>query len=106
MKIVNKELSTLNSDIERLQRLSTLHDVDNKENNLKRRIDSTFITESSSEEPKFDDEVYKNLWLEQQQLLDVIQMLQNNLVSKQKEQVIEMRKYTRRKYPRFSNLPV
>lgn len=106
LKIVNKELSTLNSDIERLQRLSTLHDVDNKENNLKRRIDSTFITESSSEEPKFDDEVYKNLWLEQQQLLDVIQMLQNNLVSKQKEQVIEMRKYTRRKYPRFSNLPV
>lgn len=105
LKILNKELSTLNSDIERIQRLSTVHDIDNKKDETKRHRGEDFIPEIA-EEPKFNDEVYKSLWLEQQQLHDVIQMLQNNLVSKQKEQVAEMRKYTRRKYPKYSNLPV
>lgn len=105
LKIANKELNLLNSDIERIQRLSTVHDVENKKDESKRRKGEADITEQSTEEPKFNDEAYKSLWLEQQQLLDVIQMLQNNLIAKQKEQVIEMKKYTRRKYPKYSTLP-
>lgn len=106
LKIANKELSSLNTEIDQLQKLSAIHDVENKKGNSKKRKDEVFVTETPSEEPKFDDDVYKKLWMEQQQLHDVIQMLQDNLVTKQNEQVTEMRKYTRRKYPKFSNLPV
>ncbi|OHT05484.1 hypothetical protein TRFO_26751 [Tritrichomonas foetus] len=98
-------LNTLNCDIDRLQKLSTLHGVDDEKKGKNIQENREFV-ELVPTEIKLNDEVYRELWNDQQTLTEVIQLLQDKLSAKQKEQVVEMRKYIRRKFARYRDLPV
>lgn len=97
-----KTLETLNFEIERLQKLHSFQESDEQESQEQPEKKSELREwDESCEEIKLDEEKYRELWMEQQQILDVLQLLEDSLKEKQEEQMKEMRKYVERKRKRF-----
>ena len=103
-----ENLESLNTQIDNLQRLSTLIGGEREVKEIPKP--KTTDTEAHEIElfndgPELDNSEYRQLWNEQMTLEGLIQILQTGLKAKQLEQVKEMKKYIYRKYPSFHNLP-
>jgi chromosome segregation ATPase len=100
----DRDLDLLNSDIARLQRLHEQYGISIVKEKPKAQEDWSQYRELSQPVAKLDDELYRTLWTEQQQIHNEIQGLESEWEARQNDQLGEMRKYILRRYPQLAIL--
>ena len=97
-------LNKLNSDVQLLQNLFEFHKISEKNNiNEKKNIN---LKENNLEKsnPIFNENEYKRLWGERQDLLDQIENIQNELHLVQEQQIFELQEHAKKKVGKGLNL--
>lgn len=109
LKIATDTLNKLNREIDMIQTLAASHGVTESNVGMKKsqmNFNDELYMKMQSQEQKLDEEAYRSLWLEQQNIEETLENLHSQLKEAQESQLNEMRKYIRRKYYRFNDLPV
>jgi hypothetical protein len=95
-------LNGLNSDIKRLEKLLEEHGIDINEQEMRQTQDSgTDTKETVLDAPILDEDGYRELWTEQQELLDLLEILREKREHLKEVYREEVAKCVRRKWPRL-----
>jgi hypothetical protein len=99
-----RDLDRINMDIDRLHRLHEQYGIQTVKEKPKAEEDWSQYRELGQPVVKLDDELYRTLWTDQQQIHTEIQALETECQAKQQAQLGEMRKYILRRYPQLATL--
>jgi hypothetical protein len=104
LSTLQKQLDQLNEDIDRIQKLSIIHKVNEIKEKPKPTEDWSKFEDAVEPTIQLDDKMYQELWVEQQALTETTIRMQEQLAQKQETQIEEMKRYIRRRYPQFSTV--
>ena len=103
---VDRRLSKVNSKTEQLQHLVTLHGVDvpptpkTAQDEIDKEVEAIESSRTGRVGQPLNDEILKQLWKEQTELEDQIQILEKKLTECQNKQLIALKEYVARKQKR------
>jgi len=95
------DLRELGFAIDRLHQLAQVHGLAGDKQDRKSEELPAYV-DLSRKQAAFDQDMYRALWQEQQELLDQLQALESHLAATQKQQVVEMKAWTLRRYPHLA----
>jgi hypothetical protein len=102
LKRRNRELEGINFDIERLHRLHGNYGIEHVKEVPKVEEDWSQYQELGQQVIPLDDEMYRQLWQEGQQIDTDIGSLETVWQQKQQDQLKEMKEYIKRRFPHLA----
>jgi hypothetical protein len=97
-----RDLEQLGSTIDALQELAHTHGIDKEKQEPRRTDNWGAYKDLSKQSAALDDTMYRELWKQQQELLDEITVLERELAARQAAQLVEMKAYVLRRFPHLA----